>query len=49
MVVMALCAFWLCGSCVVFVGLLVGFWWTSGGQSTLDREWGSLRHRVVLL
>ena len=28
---MELCAFWLCESCVVFVGLLMGFRWTSGG------------------
>ena len=26
-VVMELCAFWLCESCVVFVGLLVDFRW----------------------
>ena len=25
-----------CGSCVFFVGLLVGFLWTCGGQSMLD-------------
>ena len=24
-----LCAFWPCGSCVIFVGLFVGFRWTS--------------------
>ena len=35
-VVMELCAFWLYESCVVFVGLLVGFRWTSGGQPTPD-------------
>ena len=39
-VVMELCAFWLCESCVVFVGLLVGllvgFRWASGGQPTPD-------------
>ena len=33
---MELSAFWLYESCVVFVGLLVGFQWTSSGQSTLD-------------
>ena len=33
---MELCAFWLCESSVVFVGLLVGFRWTSGGQPTPD-------------
>ena len=30
-----LCAFWPCGSCVVFVGLLVGFLWISGPVNTL--------------
>ena len=25
-----------CESCVVFVVMLMGFWWTSSGQSTLD-------------
>ena len=35
-VMMELCAFWSYESCVVFVGLLVGFRWTSGGQSSLD-------------
>ncbi len=42
-------AFWPRGSCVVQVGLLVGFRWTSGGQSILVWEWWSLRHRVMLL
>ena len=27
---------------MAFVGLLVGFRWTSTGQSTLDLEWGVL-------
>ena len=45
-----LCAFWLCGSYVVFVELFVGFRWASSSQSTLDWKWGSLRHwRVARL
>ena len=31
---------------MVWLGLIVSFRWTSGGQSTLDWEWWSLRHRV---
>ena len=34
----------LCG----LIGMIVGFQWTSSGQSALDWEWWSLRHRVVL-
>ena len=33
-----LCAFWRCKSYVLFVGLFVGFQWTSSGQSTLQDD-----------
>ena len=48
-VMMELCVFWLSGSRIFFVGLLVDFWLTSSGQSTLHCEWGWSRHRMVLL
>ena len=47
MALMNVCAVRPCGCCVLIVGWVVGFRWTSGGQSAPGLELVSLRHRVV--